>query len=70
MLGAVTVTVKVFPALSHPAAFLTVMVPVYVPAAVFTGTAMDTVPAAVAKVADWLVTAAKLLAGLTFHTML
>jgi hypothetical protein len=65
-----TVMVNVLPTLTQPNAFLTVMVPVYVPAAVFTGTGMDIIPAPAANVAAWLVTAAKLLAGLAFHTML
>ena len=66
--GAFTVIVNVEAALllAHPFAFFTVMVPVYVPGAVFAGTSI--VMALAGKEAS--VTAAKLLAGDAFHAML
>ena len=63
---AFTVTVKVVPVLTHPLAFLTVIVPVYVPAFVLAGT--DIVIGLAGKAT--FVTAAKLLAGAGFHVML
>ena len=64
--NAFIVTVKLVPVLTHPFAFFTVSVPVYVPAAVFAGTAM--LIGLVVNVAS--VTAAKLLAGVPLQLML
>ncbi|MNL78892.1 hypothetical protein D3C87_2053850 [compost metagenome] len=61
-----TVMVKLFAADTHPFAFLTVKVPVYVPAAVFAG--IGILIEFAGKVA--LVTAAKVFVGLAFHVML
>ncbi|MNL79066.1 hypothetical protein D3C87_2055940 [compost metagenome] len=63
-----TITVKLFAKDVHPdpTAFLTVNVPVYVPAAVFAGIGILIEPAG--NVA--FVTGAKVFAGLVFHVML
>ena len=61
-----TVTVKLFADDTHPFAFLTVKVPVYVPAAVFAGIGILIGLAGNAA----LVTAAKVFVGLAFHVML
>jgi hypothetical protein len=58
--------VKVVPVLTHPLAFLTVIVPVYVPAFVLAGT--DIVIGLAGKAT--FVTAAKVFAGAGFHVML
>lgn len=61
-----TVTVKLVPVEVHPAEFFTVIVPVYVPAAVPAGTAI--LIGLAVNVA--FVTAAKLFVGLEFQVML
>ena len=61
-----TVTVNVVPVLTHVFAFLTVIVPVYVPAAVLAGTEIVIGLAGNAA----FVTVTKLLEGEAFHVML
>ena len=61
-----TVIVNVVPVLTHPLAFSTVIVPVYVPAGVPAGTAIDI--GLVGKIS--FVTDVKLFVGAAFQTML
>ena len=63
---ALTASVNVFEILVHPLVFLTVILPVYVPAAALAGTVMLMLFAS--KVA--LLTAAKLFVGVAFQVML